>query len=209
MLIKQSLFTSLIFALTLASLPALAQFEEGVDYRSIKSTIDRDINNLSELDDFSHIELFYWYGCDSCYQVDAALAAYLEENPHLNYRRTPLVLRPEWREQAYIQALMAQIPDTTAENILDIYRQCLTDCTVFSQFDSTEKWVLQRVDNGNKPNIDYDLIWQTQKNYQKRADILSISQVPTIIIKDTYKVDANQAKTAQRLLEIIDYLLAK
>jgi hypothetical protein len=191
------------------SISAEPQFVEGVDYQTINISISDNVDQLTELEDFNHIELFYWYGCQSCYQVDAALLGYQQNNPHLSIRRIPLVLRTDWREQAYIQAILEQVAEAKTDEILEIYRQCLTDCSVFSSFENSKSWILQRYPNTEASSIDNSLVWQTQKNYQKRADFLSIRQVPTIIIKDTYKVDASQAKTAKRLLEIIDFLLAK
>ncbi len=191
------------------STSAEPQFIEGVDYQTIDISISENADQLTELEDFNHIEFFYWYGCQSCYQVDAALLGYQQNNPHLSVRRIPLVLRTSWREQAYIQAILEQIDGVKTDEILEIYRQCLTDCGVFSSFEKTKSWILQRYPNTDALSIDHNLVWQTQKYYQKRADFLSIRQVPTIIIKDTYKVDANEAKTAKRLLEIIDFLLAK
>jgi len=44
------------------------------------------------------------------------------------------------------------------------------------------------------------------KTLQNRLKQLPISSVPTIIFKGRYIIDANQAKTSQRLLQIIQFL---
>ena len=85
----------------------------------------------------------------------------------------------------------------------------MSNCSVFEEFDSTLDWFSKQADPQKLPTINKEAIWQAEKSYQKRADLFSISQVPTIIINETYKVNANQAKTSKRLVEIIDYLLSK
>ena len=204
----------------LISLPPIAEelehsFEAGVDYQIItksdsQDSVSQDLAQLSELEAISNVEIFYWYGCESCYQVEGAISDYLRLNPELTLKRTPLVIRPNWRPQAYIQPLMLQL--SQMQNLptsLDVYLQCLTDCDQLKDFDSIVDWFSGKMPEQTLPLINKDLIWQTEKNYQKRAEIFSISQVPTIIINETYKVDANQAQTAKRLVAIIDFLMAK
>jgi len=182
----------------------------GTDYELVdKPNIDQMVQ-VSELESISNIEIFYWYGCEACFQVEAAIEGYLAKKSDLSLRRTPLIIRSSWREQAYLQAMMEQLSET--ENLpstMDIYRQCLSDCSIFSKFESSQKWLLSHLEEPSQEGIDSAIVWQAEKNYRKRADLFSIRQVPTIIINETYKVDANQAGTSKRLVEIIDFLLIK
>jgi len=209
-----NLLLAITFALMLNTTQLSAEelesvFVEGDDYSLVNKPENTDVAQLSELESISHIEVFYWYGCEPCYQVDAAIDDYLEQNPNYLIRRTPLVLRPSWREQAYIQPLMAQLSEQeNLPNTIQIYQQCLLDCQLFSDYPSIVNWFSEKLE-AELPLIDEEKIWQAEKNYRKRADLFSISQVPTIIINETYKVDANQAQTARRLVEIIDFLLSK
>jgi len=182
----------------------------GVDYDIVdKPDIDQ-IVQFSELESINNIEIFYWYGCEACFQVEAAIESYLVNNSHLRLRRTPLIVRSSWREQAYLQAMMEQLSQTeNLPSVMDIYRQCLADCNVFSKFESSQKWLLSQLEEPSEVEIDPAFVWQAEKNYRKRADLFSIRQVPTIIINETYKVDANQAGTSERLVKIIDFLLSK
>ena len=190
-------------------------FEAGVDYQIItqsdsQESVSQDLAQLSELETISNIEIFYWYGCEPCYQVEAAILDYSRLNPELSLRRTPLVIRANWRPQAYIQPLMLQFSqEQNLPTHLDVYQQCLSDCNQLKDFDSILNWFSEKIPAQTLALINKDLIWQTEKNYQKRAEMFSISQVPTIIINETYKVDANQAQTAKRLVAIIDFLMTK
>ena len=187
-----------------------APFTLGVDYQKVvkPQQLASDVDQLDQLESVSNIELFYWIGCESCYQVDAELALYLNQHPEFTFRRTPLVARVAWRQQAYLQAIIQQIPEHTAGlGMLELYRQCLTDCDVFTKVESSIEWLLKETDPDLRPQIDYEELWQQEKNYQKRADLFSITQVPTIIINETYQVSGSQAGTAERMLQIVDYLL--
>ncbi len=189
-----------------------AKFQLGVDYQKVvKTQVDSfQAEQLDQLESVSHIELFYWIGCESCYQVEAELAIYLREHPEYTFRRTPLVARVAWREQAYLQAMIQQFPEQTSHlSIMDLYRQCLSDCQVFEKVETSLDWLFKDLEAEERPDIDYELIWQREKNYQKRADLFSISQVPTIIINETYQVNASQAKTAKRMIQILDDLLTR
>jgi len=198
-----------LFTAKLSAEELNVSFVEGKDYSLIKKTVRTDAVLLSELESISHIEIFYWYGCGSCYQVESAIGDYLQQNPNYSYRRTPLIIRPEWRQQAYIQPLMQQLSQQqNLPNTLQIYQQCLIDCELLSDYSSILNWFAEKIENP-LPTIDESKIWQAEKNYRKRANLFSINQVPTIIINETYKVDANQAQTAKRLVEIISFLLSK
>ncbi len=203
-----------LWLILLISLPLKAEqtdqaFISGVDYELIVKSGPQNKVQLAELESISNIEIFYWYGCESCYQVEAAIAEYLQQNPAL-MRRTPLVMRTAWRQQAYIQPLMAQLTELqNLPTVVQIYQQCLIDCNRLKDFDAILDWFSENLPEQRLPLIDKEVIWQTEKNYQKRADLFSISQVPTIIINETYKIDANRAQTARRLVEIIDFLIAR
>ncbi len=204
------LWLALFTGLSAKAVQLEQDFKSGVDYQKITKSDSQDVAQLSDLETISNIEIFYWYGCSSCYQVEAAISDYLRLNPGLSVRRTPLVIRTEWRAQAYIQPLMLQLSSLhDLPTPLQIYQQCLTDCDRLKDFDSILDWFLESLPEQALPLIDKDIIWQAEKNYQKRADLFSISQVPTIIINETYEVDANRAQTAKRLVEIIDFLVSK
>ena len=118
-------------------------------------------------------------------------------------------MRPDWRPQAYLQGIMEQYSNVNSiPNYLDIYRQCLMDCSDFEKFETSYQWFINKLAPESLPELDQEMVWLAEKNYQKRADLFLISQVPTIIINESYKIDANQAKTAGRMVEIIDFLLA-
>ncbi len=185
-------------------------YVENIDYRLVKTENIESFSDLTQLEKVADIEVFYWYGCQSCQLVEQALLTYLGEHPTIKLRRTPLVAYPQWRQQAYIQPLIEQLPaQLDRPTVDDIYQICLQDCAVFSQYEKTVKWLFEQIELTEMPELDESLIWQAEKDYRKRADSFSISQVPTIIVREKYAVDANSAGSVTRLIEIMDYLLSR
>ena len=219
-LLTHVLASTVTFFFWLGNLNALENtppFQQDIDFSLVGKIKNQNAEQLSDLETVSNIEFFYWIGCDSCYQVELGIAKYLEQHPTLTLRRTPLIARSEWRSHAYVSVILSQLslqlsaqlsePDDVP-NIIDLYKQCLTDCGVFKDYESSLEWFAEQIKPQSLPNLDQELIWQSEKNFQKRADIFLIAQVPTIIINERYKITAEQAQTTARLVEIIDYLIS-
>ena len=217
--LTQVLAATVMFIFWLANLNAQendSTFQQGIDFSLVSKVKGQEAEQLSDLESVSNIEIFYWLGCKSCYQVELGISQYLEQHPALTLRRTPLVARSQWRAHAYVPLILSQLSLQLAvqlsepndvPTIIDLYKQCLTDCGVFKDYQSSLEWFTERLKPQSLPGLDEEQIWQSEKNFQKRADIFLITQVPTIIINERYKITAKQAQTTARLVEIIDYLI--
>lgn len=186
------------------------QFIKGVDYSIVKPA-QLEVNEQEQAkENRKTIEVYYWYGCKPCQQVEQALNEHFVENTEISMTRIPLVAHISWRPQAYLQPLMAQLQGKVdLPDIAELYNVCLSDCSVFRSYQSILDWLKQRNSLDELPFIEEPDIWAAEKNYQKMADSASISQVPTIIINKTYLTDANSAKSVERMIALIDYLLEK
>lgn len=207
------LFTTLSLLLSFISVTSAEEsvvYVEGTDYWRVQTKLVDVNDELDNLNKIADIEFFYWYGCEPCRQVEEALTNLKASNPNLTIKRTPLVAHLSWREQAYIQPLIQQlesqvnIPSQEA-----IYQACLSDCSVFNSYESTLDWLRKTLKLEQLPRINEPMIWKAEKDYRKRAETFSISQVPTIIIRENYVVDANSAKNRQRLIDIVSFLLTQ
>jgi hypothetical protein len=186
-------------------------FLAGVDYRVLPARSLEILVDLEALQKVVEIEVFYWYGCHSCLQVELALTNYLKAYPKIKVKRTPLVAHLKWRPQAYIQPILQQfkqlLPDIEMPTNEAVYQACIKDCSVFSSYENTLLWLKEKLQLTELPRLDEVNIWQYEKDARKRADFYSISQVPTIIIRESHSVDANSAKSLTRLINIVDHLL--
>ncbi|MGX5175438.1 hypothetical protein ACUR5C_15565 [Aliikangiella sp. IMCC44653] len=183
-------------------------FIAGQDYQVLTVSIEPKAQDLGALKQIADIEVYYWYGCQPCLDAETAIAEYLAMNPQLSLIRIPLTAQVDWRPQAYLQPLMAQLATQIAvPSELEIYQQCLDDCQVFATYQSSLAWLKTSLNLEQLPRINEAALWEAEKEARKRAELFSISQVPTIIIRERYKVDANMAQSPQRLVKIINYLL--
>lgn len=206
-----TLFSGLVInhlSLSAAEARTDASVQTKLDYDLLPSRQIDDVSDLEALQQVADIEIFYWYGCAACLKVEKRLNEYLANYPELNVRRTPLVAYVDWRPQAYIQPLLEQLEGKVqTPSVEEIYQQCLEDCTFFESYESTLAWLKARYQINEMPVIDEPKIWAAEKMYRQRAKTFSISQVPTIIIKEQYVTDANRAKSTERLIQIVDHLL--
>ncbi|MCW8878016.1 MAG: hypothetical protein OQJ89_16175 [Kangiellaceae bacterium] len=185
-------------------------FIQGQDFKPLERIEVDLVDDLSQLEQVADIEFFYWYGCSPCAQIDSRLEQLSIDRPDLKIKRTPLIAYLTWREQAYIQPILEQLAGKVElPSQQDFYQQCIQDCSIFNKYESTLNWIQQEVGANHLPRIDESAVWQAEKNYRKRAGKLSISQVPTIIIKEKFVTDANMAQSADRMMQIIFYLLDK
>jgi hypothetical protein len=99
------------------------------------------------------------------------------------------------------------MPDTEFPTTEEIYQVCLADCRVFDSYEKILLWLQKKLQLTELPRLDEASIWQAEKDSRKRADSYSISQVPTIIIRESHSIDANSAKSLTRLINIADHLL--
>lgn len=185
-------------------------FEPGVDYRKVKAKQLQNISDISQLQQLPDIEIFYWYGSAASLLVEQALDEYLTAHPQLIVRRTPLVAHLSWRPQAYLQPMLEQLVESSPAVKLmsirdDIYAACIDDCSLFASYELAKAWLQGKVPA--MPQLLEASIWQAENDYRKRAELFSINQVPTVLIREKYTVDANSAKSPERMISILDYLL--
>ncbi|WP_196140022.1 hypothetical protein [Aliikangiella sp. G2MR2-5] len=187
-----------------------SSIEAGKDYRLLGSRTIDSATDLSQLQKVADIEIFYWFGCTSCLQAEQAIESYAKDHPELVVKKTPLIPFPSWRAQAYIQPMIEQLEGKVQLPTREqLYQQCISDCSPFASFELIKSWLKTQYSIEELPRLDEPAIWQAEKNFRKRAQSFSISQVPTIIVREAYATDANSTGSVQRLVEVVDYLLKR
>lgn len=185
-----------------------APFQLDKDYFAVKKSPPQAENPQGSSQTTYDIAFFYWYGSAASLQVELALQEYLAANPQVSIKRSPLVARVVWRPQAYIQPILQQLSIEPNDPInQQIYRACIEDCAVFASFEKILDWLDKQLAEVDVNNIEHKSIWRAEKNYRSYAETFSITQVPTIIINEQYRIDANTAQSVDRMMKIMDYLL--
>jgi thiol:disulfide interchange protein DsbA len=195
------------FALTLISGSALAQmtFVEGTDYQAISPAV-----KTSQPDKVVVTEIF-WYGCPHCFRFEPYIERWSATLPEgVVFEQVPSSLNPRWTEhaRAYYAFKMMNALDRAHKALFDaihIKRQRLTSLDTLAKF-AAEIGLDEKAFRENyfsfpvETQIRKDM--QQEKRYGHRG-------VPSIIVNGKYLVSASDAGSNDRMIEIMNFLVAR
>ena len=191
--------------LLLASLVAQAAFVEGTDYQAIDPPV-----KTTHPDKVVVTEVF-WYGCPHCFRFEPYVERWSADLPEgVILEQLPSSLNPRWTEHArayYAFKMMGEL-DKTHRALFDaihVERQRLTSMETLAEFAAglgidaeafKANYFSFPVETQIRKNV------QQEKRYGHRG-------VPAVIVNGKYLVSASQAGSNERMIEIIDYLVAQ
>jgi len=180
-------------------------FQAGQDYVVVQPPQPTDHPGKVEV-----MEIF-WYGCPHCYDFEPHLENWIANKPdYVAFVRLPAVLNRQWEVhgRAFYTAQALGILDEIHKPLFDAihkdHRQLFTDEQVAKFFEE------HGVDPKTYEATANSFAVQTRLN---RARTLpgryGVTGVPTVIVNGKYRIDARMAKSWDRFLDIIDFLVAK
>jgi len=195
----------LIFGLLLAT-PVVAQqaFIDGVDYQRIDPAV-----KTSDPGKVVVTEVF-WYGCPHCFRFEPYVEKWTETLPEsVVFEQMPSALNPRWTEHArafYAMKLMGAQEQLHGKffNAIHLKRQKLNN------LDSIAKFVAEQ-------GFDEQLFRQYYVSFAADSQIRKNNKieqhyghrgVPAVIVNGKYLTGAVMAGSNERLIKIIDYLVA-
>ena len=209
---KKTIFIlSFLLVIFLGANPVLAQetFVPGTDY----TIIDAKAQPQKAV---SVIE-FFNYGCPWCSLLNPTLEAWLKAKPaYVQFSRIPLAFEEGWDSyaKAYYIAVALDIESRiTPALFLAIHGndnrqnndftapQTLIDFFVAHGADRATVTPLFKSAN---PTIDAQV-----KNGQAMMRVYNVYEMPAFIVADKYRVSLGQAKTPDRLIAILKYLVTR
>lgn len=155
------------------------------------------------------VEVF-WYGCPHCYALEPYLEQWLQNKPEdIEFRRVPGVLGKDWmaHARAYYTAEKLGIVDQIHQPLFDaIHRD------------------KKRILNGNQlrdffarhgvDKVEFTRIFDSEEITDKLKEAFVAAQgykvtgVPAIIVNGKYRTSASMAGSYQKMIEIMDQLIA-
>ncbi|MCO7226281.1 hypothetical protein [Pleionea sp. CnH1-48] len=169
------------------------EFIEGQDYLVLEPVAE----------EVPPLILVFWYGSESSYQVLHALSQWPQAE---SVTLWPAVFRESWRPLARL-AMVAQELKLSNEQQLSIFEQVILSPQDWQRERQTELLVQL---HGEQEAVETALrdseLPKRLKVIQKQLLKYPISHVPTIIFKGRYIINANQAQTAARLLQILEHI---
>ena len=193
--------------LMLISGSAAAQmtFTEGSDYQLISPAV-----KTSQPDKVVVTEIF-WYGCPHCFRFEPYIERWSANLPEgVEFEQVPSSLNPRWTEhaRAYYAFKMMGALEQTHKALFDaihLERQRLMSLDAVAEFAASL---------GLDPKLfrenafSFPVETQIRKNIQKEKRY-GHQGVPAIIVNGKYLVSASQAGSNERMIEIINFLVAR
>ncbi len=180
-------------------------FKEGVDYDVLAKPQPTESGDKVEV-----LELF-WYGCPHCYDLEPTIEHWLENPPeNAVYRRMPAVFRPEWmvHARAYYAAEALGVVDKIHRPLFDAIHA--EKRRLFDEKSLTEFFAEHGVKPEDFTKAYHSFAVQTKA---QRAKVMTrrygISGVPAMIVNGKYRTSVHKARGPERMMEVIDALVAK
>lgn len=198
----------LLLALPLmVSIAAADTFVAGKDY----TVINADAPSQTPV----KVIEFFNYGCPWCAYIDPTVEKWLQHKPHnVEFSRVPLTFESGWDTyaKAYYLAKALKI-ETKISPLLftaihgkdDTENNDLSSTAAITDFfvkQGVKPSVVEQAMNNASPTMALQL--QQGANLMKQYGILSI---PCFVVGEKYRVGLDQAKSPERLMEIVNYLV--
>ena len=171
-----------------------------------------EINPPQPVESKGKIEVieFFWYGCPHCYSLEPYIEAWLKQRPpDVEFRRVPAIFNQRWGHDAAIYYTLESM------GLLDKLHKPL--------FDAIHKDSL-RTDNEaalgewlQKNGVDPKKFMDTMKSFGVQSKTrravqqtlaYKIDGTPAMAVAGRYTVSAEQGRTQQGMLQVVDGLVA-
>ena len=193
--------------LMLQAVPALAGYDQGIEYLAIKPPVPTEDPQKVEV-----VEMF-WYGCPHCYHFEPKLVEWLKHKPaNVVFKRVPAIFpnRPEWElhARAYYTAELLGVLDKTHEALFDAIHQ--QHQNLFDLDSLADFFAKYGVDKKLFKETMYSFGVQMKVDHAKELSRLyQIDGVPTLVIDGKYRTYASLTNGEEGMLKVTDYLIEK
>lgn len=197
----------LAFGAMLAVSTATAEeYQAGSDYEVISPAMPAAGNGKVEV-----VELF-WYGCPHCYQFEPILQQWLKHKPaNVEFVRIPAIFNnPRWKlhAHAYYTAEVLGVLEQFHKPFFDAIHQ---DRLRMNNQREIREFFLRIGVEGDTFDSTFES-FAVQAKVRRAADLTrqyGISGVPSMVINGKYRSDGPMAKSYERLLRIVESLVAR
>ena len=191
----------------LISTQVLAQqaYVEGVDYKVISPSV-----RTSNPDKVVVTEIF-WYGCPHCFRFEPYIEHWVKSIPDgVVFEQVPSVLNPSWSTHArtfYALKLMG-VQEQVHKKLFDtihVKRKRLNSIDQLASF-VADQGLDEKLFRDSYASFPVDTQIRKSSQIEKRY---GHNGVPAIIINGKYQLSGSMAGSNDRLIKIMDYLVAQ
>lgn len=204
-MIKRWLKSLAILMLISGSAAAQVTFTEGKDYQLVTPAV-----KTSQPDKVVVTEIF-WYGCPHCFRFEPYVERWSAGLPEgVVFEQVPSSLNTRWTEhaRAYYAFKMMDALDQTHKALFDaihLKRQRLMSLDAIAEF-AADMGLDEKLFRENA--FSFPVETQIRKNIQKERRY-GHQGVPAVIVNGKYLISASLAGSNERMIEIMNFLVAK
>ena len=204
-MIKRWLKSLAMLMLISGSAAAQMSFTEGNDYQLVTPAV-----KTSQPDKVVVTEIF-WYGCPHCFRFEPYVERWSAGLPEgVVFEQVPSSLNPRWTEhaRAYYAFKMMDVLDQTHKALFDaihLKRQRLMSLDTIAEF-AADMGLDAKLFRENA--FSFPVETQIRKNIQKEKRY-GHQGVPAVIVNGKYLISASLAGSNERMIEIMNFLIAK
>lgn len=201
-------FFNLFMALVVGTLSFAANaetFREGVDYKVLETPVD--VDNPKNIE----VREFFWFGCPHCFALEATISDWKKAMPEgVDFVQTPAPLNASWVPHAhafYVAEALGKGPEisTALFDALHMEKKRISKqdqlAQFFTQFGVSEE-------EFNKLYNSFSVRVAVRKA-EALAKAYRLSGVPALIVNGKYLVEMRTAKSNERMMEIVNFLVEK
>lgn len=199
-------FLGLILSVMMSgSVLAQSNFVEGKDFQAISPVV-----KTTQPDKIVVTEVF-WYGCPHCFRFEPYVERWSASLPDgVVFEQVPSVLNPRWTEhaRAYYALKMMGAQEQVHRAFFDaihLKRQRLTSLDTIAEF-VAEQGLDEKQFRDNYFSFPVDT--QVRKNMQIEKRY-GHNGVPAVVVNGKYLVSASQAGSNERMIDIMNFLVAR
>lgn len=155
---------------------------------------------------------FFSFGCPACYRLEPTLQQWVKaQGPKIRFVRTPVIFRPAW--EVYARAWYASDTLGLSQSLTPKLFAAVQDEK--HPIENNAQMIAFFIENGVQKDVAESAFTHSTaidmalRQSMARMSAAHINAVPAIVVGNRYKTDLQMAKSPERLLEVLDYLVKK
>ena len=180
-------------------------FREGVDYKVLETPVD--VDNPKNIE----VREFFWYGCPHCFALEAHLSDWKKTKPEgVDFVPTPAPLNASWTPHAhafYVAEALGKTDEisTALFDALHVDKKRISSqdqlAEFFTRFDVSEE-EFNKLYNAFSVRV-------AVRKAEALAKAYRLTGVPALIVNGKYLVEMRTAKSNERMIDIVNFLIDK